>query len=220
MKDLIIIGAGGMGREALFIAERMNEIEKTWNILGFLDGNKELDGRFLNGYEVFYQAEQIKGYETAYFICAIGASETRKKVVTGLQEKYGKLRFATLVDPSVILSPFVSVGEGSILAGGSVITVNIVIGSHVIVNMGCTIGHDAVLEDFVSLYPGVHLSGNTKVCEACEIGTGASVIQGLRLGRHSIIGAGTTVIREIPEYSTAVGCPAKVIKVRDKNREL
>lgn len=209
-----------MGREALFIAERMNEKKKTWNILGFLDGNKELDGRLLNGYRVFHQAERIKGYESAYYICAIGSSETRKKVIEGLLEKYGKLRFATLIDPSVILSPFVSIGEGSILAAASVISVNIIIGSHVIVNMGCTIGHDAVLEDFVSLYPGVHLSGNTKVCEACEIGTGAGVIQGLRLGKHSIIGAGATVIRDIPEYSTAVGCPAKVIKVRDKNREL
>lgn len=214
MKNLIIIGAGGMGREAAFIAERMNEKKEEWKILGFLDGNKNLTGSFLNGYEVFSDLEAIKGYETAYLCCAIGASETRKKVISNLEAKFGGLQYATLMDPSVIYSSFVKIGEGSIIAGGSVITVNISIGRHCIINMGSTIGHDSVLEDFVSLYPGVNLSGNCHIKEQTEIGTGAQVIQGLEIGSHSIIGAGATVIREIPDYSTAVGCPAKVIKNR------
>lgn len=215
MKDLIIIGAGGMGREAAFIAERMNEKEKQWNILGFLDGNKELKGKKLNGYEVFHRLEEIEGYEKAELICAIGASETRKKVIGRLEEEFSELKYATLIDPSVIISPSVELSRGTIIAGGSVVTVNIKIGKHNIINMACTIGHDAVTEDFVSLYPSVSLSGNCLVKEETELGTGARVIQGKTIGKHSIVGAGAVVIRDIPDYSTAVGCPARVIKNRE-----
>lgn len=214
MKDLVIIGAGGMGREAAFLAERMNEKEETWNLLGFVDENPKLKGSVLNGYRVYEKLEEIPNYDTSYVVCAIGVSKIRKKVIEKFQKKYQGLRFATLIDPSVILSKFVEIGEGSIVSIGSILTVNISIGKHVIVNTACTLGHDAKLEDFVSLYPAVNLAGNTVIKEGTEIGTGTQVIQGLTIGENAVIGAGAVVVREIPANSTAVGCPAKVIKVR------
>ena len=111
------------------------------------------------------------------------------------------------------MSDSVIIGEGSIVCAHTIITVNITIGKHVIVNLDCTIGHDAVLNDFVTVYPGVNISGNTDIGYASELGTGMQIIQGKKIGERSIVGAGAVVIRDIPEKCTAVGSPAKPIKL-------
>ena len=118
-----------------------------------------------------------------------------------------------VIDPSVEMSDSVIIGEGSIVCAHTIITVNITIGKHVIVNLDCTIGHDAVLNDFVTVYPGVNISGDTDIGYASELGTGMQIIQGKKIGERSIVGAGAVVIRDIPEKCTAVGSPAKPIKL-------
>ena len=107
------------------------------------------------------------------------------------------------------------IGDGSIICAGTIATVDIEIGKHVIVNLDCTIGHDAKLEDYVTVYPSVNISGFVTVGEETEIGTGTQIIQGIKIGRESIIGAGAVVLKELPEKCTAVGSPAKVIKFRE-----
>ncbi len=120
--------------------------------------------------------------------------------------------FATLIDPSVEMSDRVTVGEGTIICAHTIITVNISIGNHVIINLDCTIGHDSVLNDFVTLYPSVNVSGITTIGYCTELGTGMQIIQGITVGSHSIIGAGAVVVKNIPDKCTAIGCPAKPIK--------
>ena len=71
---------------------------------------------------------------------------------------------------------------------------------------------DAVLQDYVTLYPSVNISGNTNIGHAVEMGTGVQIIQGKTIGDYSIVGAGAVIVRDIPEGCTAVGCPAKPIK--------
>ncbi len=88
------------------------------------------------------------------------------------------MQFATIVDPSVILSKRVVIGEGTIICAGTIVTVDISIGKHVIINLDCTLGHDDVIEDFVTIYPSVNVSGNVRVGECSEIGTGVQIIQG------------------------------------------
>ena len=78
--------------------------------------------------------------------------------------------------------------------------------------MDCTVGHDAVLNDFVTLYPSVNISGITNIGKASELGTGTQIIQGKRVGDYSIVGAGAVIVKDIPEKCTAVGSPAKPIK--------
>jgi acetyltransferase-like isoleucine patch superfamily enzyme len=95
-----------------------------------------------------------------------------------------------------------------------VLTNNISIGEHTHVNRCTTIGHDCVVGSFVHLAPGVVLSGNVTVEDGCDIGTRAAIIQGLRVGHDTIVGAGATVLRDLPANVTAVGVPAKVIKTR------
>lgn len=105
-----------------------------------------------------------------------------------------------------------TIGEGSIICAGTILTVDISIGNHVIINLDCTLGHDDIIHDFVTIYPSVNISGNIVVGECVELGTGMQIIQGKNIGKESIIGAGAVVVRYIPDRCTAVGSPAKPIK--------
>jgi sugar O-acyltransferase (sialic acid O-acetyltransferase NeuD family) len=212
MRNLIVVGAGGFCKDVIFIVERINQVAPTWNLVGFLDDNPNLTGRVIDGYTVLGTTELSARYSGAYFICAFGSPIVRKHVV----EKLGNVKFATLIDPDVIISKTVSVGEGTILSSGDIIVVDVSLGKHVMVNLGCTVGHDAVLHDYATLCPGVNVSGHTELGECCEIGTGSQIIQGKKIGVNAIVGAGATVVKDIPANCTAVGCPAKPIKFHDE----
>lgn len=212
MKDLIIFGASGFGREVAWVVERINKVSPTWNLLGFLDDSDEIQGTIINGYRVLGKTDDVLYYPDAYYVVAIGASRIRKKIVSNMKVVNPSIKFGTVIDPSVEISEYVTIGEGTIICAHSIITVNINIGSHVIVNLDCTIGHDAILQDFVTLYPSVNVSGMTNIGHATELGTGMQIIQGKKVGDYSIVGAGSVVIKDIPAKCTAVGSPAKPIK--------
>ena len=210
MKDLYIIGAGGFGREVAWIVERINSIKPTWNLKGFIDDNETLWGSKEGEYHVFGGCECLSTLEDVYAVCAVGSSNVRKKIIEKLKDT--SVKFATLVDPSVLYSNSVKIGEGAIVCAGTIITVNVNIGDHVIVNLDCTIGHDAVIDDFVTIYPSVNVSGNVLIGECSELGTGTQIIQGKKVISNTIIGAGAIVVKDCLESGTYVGSPAKKIK--------
>ena len=212
MKDLIIFGASGFGREVAWAAERQNKKEPTWNILGFMDDADDIQGTEINGYKVLGKTSDVGYYPEAYFVVAVGASRTREKIVSNMKAVNPSIKFGTVIDPSVEMSDLVRIGEGTIICAHTIITVNIEIGSHVIINLDCTVGHDAILKDFVTLYPSVNVSGITNIGHAVELGTGMQIIQGKTVGDYSIVGAGAVVVKDIPAKCTAVGSPAKPIK--------
>ncbi|MDE7433211.1 MAG: acetyltransferase [Lachnospiraceae bacterium] len=212
MKDLLIIGAGGLGRETAWLVERINQRKQLWNVIGFIDDKEETWGKIVNGYKVIGNCEKITEYSNAYVICAIGASKTREHIIHKVKHLVPDIKFATLIDPKVEMSDYVSIGDGSIICAGTVISVNVTIGKNVIVDWNCTIGHDAVLEDNVMLYPSVNVSGSTRIGTGVELGTGTQIIQGKKIGKYSIIGAGAVVVSDIQEQCVAVGVPAKPIK--------
>lgn len=210
MKDLYIIGAGGFGREVAWIVERINSIKPTWNLKGFIDDNETLWGSTDGEYHVFGGCEYLSALEDVYAVCAVGSSNVRKKIIEKLKDT--SVKFATLVDPSVLYSNSVKIGEGAIVCAGTIITVDVNIGDHVIVNLDCTIGHDAVIDDFVTIYPSVNVSGNVLIGECSELGTGTQIIQGKKVISNTIIGAGAIVVKDCLESGTYVGSPAKKIK--------
>lgn len=210
MKDLYIIGAGGFGREVAWIVERINSIKPTWNLKGFIDDNETLWGSTEGEYHVFGGCEYLSALEDVYAVCAVGSSNVRKKIIEKLKDT--SVKFATLVDPSVLYSNSVKIGEGAIVCAGTIITVDVNIGDHVIVNLDCTIGHDAVIDDFVTIYPSVNVSGNVLIGECSELGTGTQIIQGKKVISNTIIGAGAIVVKDCLESGTYVGIPAKKIK--------
>jgi len=212
MKDLIIIGASGFGREVAWAVERQNKVTPTWNLLGYMDDNDEIQDKLINGYKVLGKTTDVSRYLDAYFVCAIGSSRIRELIINRVKSINPEIKFGTVIDPSVEMSDLVTVGEGTIICAHTIITVNISIGKHVIINLDCTVGHDAILQDFVTMYPSVNVSGATNIGHGVELGTGMQIIQGKTVGDYSIVGAGAVVVRDIPEKCTAVGSPAKPIK--------
>lgn len=212
MKDLIIFGASGFGREVAWAVERLNKDTPTWNLLGFMDDADDIQGSEINGYKVLGKTTDVGYYPDAYYVVAVGASRTREKIVSNMKTVNPSIKFGTVIDPSVEISELVTIGEGTIICAHTIITVNIEIGAHVIINLDCTVGHDAVLQDFVTLYPSVNVSGITNIGHAVELGTGMQIIQGKTVGDYSIVGAGAVVVKDIPAKCTAVGSPAKPIK--------
>ena len=212
MNKLIIVGASGFGREVAWIVERINKVNPTWDLLGFVDDNKEVLGQNINGYEVIGCINSLKLMIDTYIVCAVGSSKIRKSIIERIKKINHDLHFATLIDPSVEKSDLVEIGEGSIICAHNILTVNIKIGNHCIINLDCTIGHDAVLDDYVTLYPSVNASGNTHFGECVELGTGSQIIQGKNIGKGTIVGAGAVVVKDLPEECTAVGAPCKPIR--------
>ncbi len=216
MKDLIIIGSGGLGRETAWTAERINAVNPEWNILGFIDDNIQVQGRIIDGYKVIGTTAAAAKYPDAYYVCAIGSARIRKVVVDKIIS-IAPVKFATLIDPACVHSAQrVDFGEGCIICANTYITLDIKIGNHVYIGGNGTVGHDATIGDFVTLYPGANVSGSTRIGNGCEIGTGSQVIQGLSVGNGAIVGAGSVVVRNLPPDCTAVGVPAKPIKFHEK----
>lgn len=215
IRDLYIIGAGGFGREVAWLAERINAVEPTWNIKGFVDDSEAIQGTKQGNYSVVGTCQMLREIGTeVWTVCAIGSAQVRKKVIKKISQ-YENVKFATLIDPSVLMSSSVKIGEGSIVCAGNILTVDVSVGKHVIINLDCTIGHDAILEDYVTLYPSVNVSGCSHLKSGVEMGTGAQIIQGKTILEDSIIGAGAVVVRDLPENCTAVGAPAKPFKIRE-----
>ena len=216
MRKLYIIGAGGFGREVAWLVDRINSTGPVWRLQGFVDDDQRKHGRLEGRHPGVGGTELLAGLdEEAWAVCAVGSACTRRKVVERMQQ-CGRVRFATLVDPSVLLSPSATIGEGSIVCAGTILTVDVVVGKHVHINLDCTVGHDARISDYSTLYPGVHVSGCATVGQEAELGTGSQIIQGKRVGEGTILGAGSVVVRDLPEWCTAVGVPARPVKYRDK----
>ena len=219
-KKIVIIGAGGCGREILDIFEACNQEKNQYEILGFIV-QKEYSqaGNIVNGYPVLGDFEWFdKNARNVHAICAVGAPQHRYRLVN-IAASYN-VRFCSVVHPSVYKSRWIEIGVGSVIAAGCILTTQIKIGDHVYVNYGCTIGHDVVLEEFTTLVPGAHISGAVTAHAGCYIGTGANVIEKINLGEWSIMGAGSTIIRDVPANTTVVGNPGKVIKERQSGWHL
>ena len=149
-------------------------------------------------------------------IVSIGVNRIRKMIVERLRANNSAIEFATAIHPSAVISPSAKIGEGTVVMAGAVINADAVIGNHCIVNTGATVDHDCVVEDYCHVAPGVHISGGTHVGEGTWVGVGSSVIQCLNIGKNCMIGAGSVVVKDIPDNVTAFGCPAKVIKIISK----
>ena len=217
MKNIIIIGAGGVGREVSLIIEKINKLKATWNLIGFIDDNINSWNRIINGYQIIGGMDLLETLPLdTYVVIAIANYNVKKKIVNKINNKF---KFATIIDPKVYIHDYMSIGEGTIIYEGAIITANIQVGNHVIISPKCGIGHDSIIKDYVSLLWNVNVSGNDVIEEGVMMGSGSTVIQGKRIEKGSTVGAGAVVIDDIDSYSTVVGVPAKVIKVDYGRRE-
>lgn len=212
LKPLVIIGAGGHGREMLDLVNAVNKLAMTYNMLGYLvDPAYMPAGSSVRQYKVLGGIDWLANHPTTHVICGIGDSRLRAQVVARINQH--DAIFPSLIHPSALLTKDVAISdEGVMITAGAVLTSNIVIGNHVHINIGATISHDCVLEPFVTISPGVNIAGNVTVGAESFLGIGCSIIEKVNIGRRVVVGAGSVVIRDVPDNTTVVGVPAKVIK--------
>jgi len=212
-QQLVIFGAGGFGREVLQIVRDLNAVTPTWECLGFLADAMPADAAIVGGLPVLGGIDWLHANPQVQVVIAVGSSAARWKIAQRISAGCGNA-FAILVHPRAWLGEHVEIGPGSVVCAGALLTTDIVIGRHVHVNIGCTVGHDAVLEDFTTLNPSVNISGNVVIMSGGEIGTGSVVIPRCTISPWAIVGAGAVVTSSLGANVTAVGAPARVIKER------
>ena len=217
MKNIVIVGAGGVGRETSLIIQQINELKSTWNLIGFIDDDVNSWGNVINGYPVIGGMDSLEKLSLdTYVVVAIANYKVKKRIVNKINNRF---KFATIVHPRVLINDYMTLGEGTIIYEGAILTTNIKVGNHVIISPKCGIGHDSIIKDYVSLLWNVNISGNDIIEEGVMMGSASTVIQGKKIGKGSTVGAGAVVIDNIDSYSTVVGVPAKVIKIDYERRE-
>ncbi|MHA1285163.1 MAG: acetyltransferase [Promethearchaeota archaeon] len=208
-KPIWVIGAGGHAKVVISTILAANK-----KVAGILDDNQEKWSNTILGFPIPISGpiEKLKNDKSARAIIAVGDNVIRKKIASRLPN----VKWETVIHPFSWIDPSVTIGEGSVVFAGSVIQPGTKIGRHVIINTSASADHDNVIDDFVQLCPGVHLSGLVHIKEGVFMGTNSTVIQGKTVGEWTIVGSGAVIIEDQPPYSIVVGVPAKVKKMREK----
>lgn len=211
MADVVILGAGGMGREAHAWLLDQAADGTAIHVLGYLDDDRSRVGTAVAGLPVLGGVEWLDAH-AASVVVAIGDTRARRDATAEVRRR-GRPTM-TVVHPTAVVGPRVAIGAGCIIAPGSIITVDVELGAGVIVNFGAVIGHDTSIGDFVNVAPGAAVAGRARLDEGADLGIGASVVQGRRIGAWAVVGGGAVVTRSILPGVTAVGVPARPLPVR------
>ncbi len=211
---LVIVGAGGFGRETHDVVEAVNDRSPAggpvFEMVGFVD-DAHPDPELIEDRAVPFlgPVEKLAALpQSVQYVIGIGNGAVRRRIDQWATDQ-GRVA-ATLIHPSALIGRHrVHVGPGAVICATAVVTTNVRLGRHVHLNLGATVGHDAVLGDYVTVNPNVSISGTTTVEDEVNLGTGSTVIQGRRVGARTVVGAGAAVIRDLPPDVTAVGIPAR-----------
>jgi sugar O-acyltransferase (sialic acid O-acetyltransferase NeuD family) len=210
MKNLYIIGASGFGREVLQWVKDINKIEKTWNIVGFLDTNPNaLDG-YLNEYSILGNEIDFEFKKDDYVVLAISNPKVKKQIVSQLSTK--KINFATIIHPTAVISDYTKIGDGIIITAFAKISPNVKIGNFVTL-LGSGVGHDANISDFCTITGNCSINGHVQLGEGVFIGSNSCIAPGKRVGEWAYVGMGSMVISNIKPNYKVMGNPAKRINL-------
>jgi sugar O-acyltransferase (sialic acid O-acetyltransferase NeuD family) len=197
--DLVVIGGGGHAKVVVSTA-----LSAGWRVVAVLDDAADKRGTDILGVPVSGGVDMIVDLASDGAVIAVGDNRARKTLSDRINSNW-----VTIVHPSAVVHPTVTLGHGTVVFAGVVIQPDTVIGDHAIINTSTSIDHDCRIGAFCHIAPGSNLAGSVTVGEGTFFGIGTRAIPGVMVGRWSTIGAGGVVIDEIPDGVTAVGVPAR-----------
>jgi sugar O-acyltransferase (sialic acid O-acetyltransferase NeuD family) len=210
MTELIIVSAGGLAREVLASLRLSGR-----SVRGFVDDDPTLAGEVVNDVPVLGRIAELTLHPEVSVVVALGRGVVRRSVVARLRHfGVGDERHATIIDPSVVVPPTCTVGRGSILLAGTVLTSDVTVGRHVVIMPRVTLTHDVVVEDFATLCAGVSLGGGVRIGPAAYLGMNAAVREGRAIGADATLGMGAAAIMDVPAGEVWVGVPARPLERR------
>lgn len=205
---MLIIGAKGFAKELFEVIYTNNPNEY---ICFYDDVNPDVPEILYKNYRVLKNMEEAaeEFRKDNRFCLGVGNPEIRKLLAEKFESVGGEL--VTHISKHANVGHFgVTFKPGVVVCGGVNITNDIFFGKGCLINLNCTIGHDSILEDYVELCPGVHVSGNVKIGANTFVGTGVVILPGITIGSDVRIGAGAVVTTNLPDHVTAIGIPAKI----------
>ncbi|MCC6200873.1 MAG: acetyltransferase [Moraxellaceae bacterium] len=209
MKNIVILGAGGFGREVHAWLQHYAQAGNEVSIKGFLDDNAAaLDG-IVGLPPIIGGMRDYSLVPGDILLSALGGPRLKLELY-----EYWKAKgafFMTLIHPTAVIGQRVEIGEGSVLCPGVIVTADVAIGNMVTLNAASSVGHDAVIGDGCTLSGHADVTGYAQLGSGCFLGSHAVVTPNMRVGANAIVGAGSVVVRNVPDGATVFGVPAKQI---------
>ena len=210
MKTLVIYCAGGIGREAADLANRVNDIYRTWNNIIFVDDN--LDTPSINNIPVMRFDSLLKSYSNVSIQIIITSGEPFVRETLYNKVRKAKFELINLMHPEFLKSDYTHFGVGNLVHTGAIITCNIEIGDNNLINKQAVIGHDVRIGNHCVISPHVTIGGSAIVENNVFIGSGATIKNGVVIGKDSIVGMGAVITKDIPENMVVVGNPGRILR--------
>jgi sugar O-acyltransferase (sialic acid O-acetyltransferase NeuD family) len=212
MKRVLIVGAGGFGREVLSYCSEHPANGREWRIGGFIDDNGGAMERWNNVYPVVASIASYEPSENDLLICAIGQPSLKRRICSELLAKGAN--FGSFIHPRAVVGMNVKLGVGVVLCPNVILTCDIVVGNFVAINCSSSLGHDSTVGGYTTINGACEITGGVQLGEGVFVGARAVVIPGLSIEDDAVIGAGSVVIQNVKAGETVFGNPARTLTVK------